>query len=240
MKRIKWLIGKHPGEMFLIGLIIGLVVGTFFFTPQANAKKKMVKEYIGKWYVSTYKPHDSSQNGHRTSSGRRAKSGRTVAVDLRNPKAKMLSWVHIKGFGKLRVEDYGGFGRYNGGRRAFDVFRENHEEGGLWLRKCWIYRRETNKEYKQRLKREEEKKAKERQKRQRGEFVLVYDKNLASHQVITDPDYIKSGCISFGGDWFEVKKTQKGLGNKIKCGLTLAEAFEIRVRLDMVEEGAVG
>lgn len=216
-----------------------MIIFSLVCTPAA-AKRKKVKEYIGKWYVSTYKPHDSSQNGHGTSSGRRAKSGRTVAVDHRNPKAKMLTWVHIQGFGKLRVEDVGGFGRFNGGRRAFDVFRENWEKGGLWLKKCWIYRKETKKEYKARLKREEREREQARKRRQEGEFILVYDKTLLPHQVVTDPNFIKSGCISFGGGWFEVIKTKRGLGNKIRCGLSLAEQFEIKVRLDMVEEGAVG
>jgi len=208
-----------------------LTLSVMLTSVQAQAKRKTVKEYIGKWYVSTYKPHDSSQNGHRTSSGRRAKSGRTVAVDLRNPKAKMLSWVHIKGFGKLRVEDYGGFGRYNGGRRAFDVFREDHEQGGLWLKKCWIYRKETDKEYKHRL-------AKERKKRQQATFILRYAEKLLPRQVITDPKYISGGCVSFGGGWFEVKKTRKGLGNVILCACEYLDGA--KVRLDMVEEGAVG
>lgn len=217
-----------------------LIIASVFNTTRSQAKRKMVKEYIGKWYVSCYKPSDSSQNGHRTSSGHRAKSGRTVAVDLRNPKAKMGTWVHIKGFGKLRVEDYGGFGRFNGGRRAFDVFRENHEKGGLWLKKCWIYRLETKKEYKKRLRREKREREQARKRRQEGEFTLVYDETLLPHQVITDPNFIKGGCISFGGDWFEVIKTKRGLGSKIRCGLTLAEQFEIKVKLDMVEENAVG
>jgi len=224
-------------RIIAVGLVLCLVMAAV--TPSV-AKRKKVKEYIGKWYVSTYKPHDSSQNGHRTSSGHRAKSGRTVAVDHRNPKAKMLTWVHIQGFGKLRVEDVGGFGSFNGGRRAFDVFRENHEQGGLWLKKCWIYRLETKKEYKKRLRREEREREQARKRRQEGEFTLVYDETLLPHQVVTDPNFIKGGCISFGGDWFEVVKTKRGLGNKIRCGLTLAEQFEIKVKLDMVEEGAVG
>lgn len=208
-----------------------LTLSVMLTSVQAQAKRKTVKEYIGKWYVSTYKPHDSSQNGHGTSSGRKAKSGRTVAVDLRNPKAKMLTWVHIQGFGKLRVEDYGGFGRFNGGRRAFDVFRENHEQGGLWLKKCWIYRLETKKEYKHRL-------TNERKIRQQGTFILRYAEKLLPRQVITDPKYISGGCVSFGGGWFEVKRTRKGLGNVILCACEYLDGA--KVRLDMVEEGAVG
>jgi len=215
-------------RIIAVGLVLCLVMVAV--TPSV-AKRKKVKEYIGKWYVSTYKPHDSSQNGHGTSSGRRAKSGRTVAVDHRNPKAKMGTWVHIQGFGKLRVEDVGGFGSFNGGRRAFDVFRENWEKGGLWLKKCWIYRRETNKEYKHRL-------ANERKKRQQGTFILRYAEKLLPHQVVTDPKYISGGCVSFGGGWFEVKKTRKGLGNVILCACEYLDGA--KVRLDMVEEGAVG
>lgn len=223
-------------RIIAVGLVLCLVMAAV--TPSV-AKRKKVKEYIGKWYVSTYKPHDSSQNGHRTSSGRRAKSGRTVAVDHRNPKAKMLTWVHIQGFGKLRVEDVGGFGSFNGGRRAFDVFRENHEQGGLWLKKCWIYRLETKKEYKERLRREEREREQARKRRQEGNFILKYDESIKHpFQVITDPDYVKSGCISFGGGWFEVVKTRKNLKNVILCACEFLDGA--RVHLDNVEEGAVG
>ena len=224
-------------KLRLMAIVLLLIISVVQ-TKDANAKRKWVKEYIGKWYVSTYKPHDGTQNGHRTSSGRRAKSGRTVAVDLRNPKAKMNSWVHIQGFGKLRVEDYGGFGRFNGGRRAFDVFRENYEQGGLWLKKCWKYRLETKKEYKQRLAKEERQRTKARQLRQKGEFILKYDESLKINQVITDPNYIKSGSISFGGIWFDVIKTKRGLKNTILCACKYVDGA--RVHLDMVEEGAVG
>ena len=200
----------------------------------ASAKKRMVKKYIGKWYVTTYKPSDSSQNGHGTSSGRRAKSGRTVAVDYKKRVAKMGQWVYISGFGKRRVEDYGGFGKYNHGRRAFDVFIENHEKGGLWLKKCWIYRPETKKEKEKRLK-------KERLKHQGEVFEIKYDSSIEKPwQVITDPSYIKGGCISFGGGWFEVIKTKKGLKNTILVGDKFLEGHELKVKLDMVEEGAVG
>lgn len=224
---------KRLTNVFAIILMSAMVM------VPAQAKRKTIKEYIGKWYVSCYKPSDPSQNGHRTSSGHRAKSGRTVAVDYRNPKAKMLSWVHIAGFGKLRVEDVGGFGRFNGGRRAFDVFREDHEQGGLWMKKCWIYRKETKAEYKARLKHEERQKEKERAKRQRGEFILKYDPSIKTRwQVITDPEYIKGGCISFGGGWFEVVKTRKNLKNVILCACEFLDGA--KVRLDMVEEGAVG
>ena len=222
-------------RIIAVGLVLYLVMAAV--TPSV-AKRKKVKEYIGKWYVSTYKPHDSSQNGHRTSSGHRAKSGRTVAVDHRNPKAKMLSWVHIQGFGKLRVEDVGGFGRFNGGRRAFDVFRENHEKGGLWLKKCWVYRKETKKEYKKRLRKEERQREKARQRRQEGEFVLKYDKSLNLYEVVTDPNFIKGGSISFGGAWFNVKKTKRGLKNTILCSFGFLDGA--KVKLEMVEEGAVG
>lgn len=163
-----------------------------------------------------------------------------MAVDHRNPKAKMLTWVHIQGFGKLRVEDVGGFGSFNGGRRAFDVFRENHEQGGLWLKKCWIYRLETKKEYKERLRREEREREQARKRRQEGWFKLVYDKDLLPNQVITDPNFIKGGNICFGGQWFEVIKTKRGLGNKILVGMPVADYFDMEVKLEIVEEGAVG
>ena len=58
--------------------------------------------------------------------------------------------------------------------------------------------------------------------------------------MITDPEYIKGGCISFGGGWFEVVKTKKGLKNTILVGDELIKDMTIKVHLDMVEEGAVG
>ena len=216
----------------LIGILSGILIGVGLIGVGVCDAKR-VKQYIGKYYISTYKPSDSSQNGHGTASGRRAKSGRTVAVDRRSPKAKMGTWVFIAGCGKRRVEDTGGFGRFNGGRRAFDVFMEDHERGGLFFRKCYIYRPETKKEKEKRL-------ARERKKRQRGWFYLVYDEDLKPWQVITDPKYIKGGCISFGGGWFDVVKTEKGLGNKIKVGTQFVEDFDLKLKLDMVEEGAVG
>lgn len=216
---------------FLIGVLSGILLSVALIGNISDAKK--VKKYLGKFYISTYKPSDSSQNGHKTASGKRAKSGRTVAVDRRNPKAKMGSKVHIAGFGDRIVEDTGVFGSYNNGLRAFDMFIEDHERGGLFYRKCYIYIPETKKEKEKRLERE-------RKKRQRGEFILVYDESLTPFQVITDPNYIKGGCISFGGGWFEVVKTKKGLKNTILVGDPLMKDMSLKVRLEMVEEGAVG
>lgn len=230
---------KQKRVVLIMCTMIAVAIG-IAGSNDALAKRKKVKEYLGKWYVSTYKPHDSTQNGHGTSSGRRAKSGRTVAVDHRNPLVKMGKWVYIQGFGKLRVEDVGGFGRCNGGRRAFDVFRENHEKGGLWLKKCWKYRLETKKEYKKRLKKEERQREQARKHRQKGVFILKYDENLKPFEVITDPNFIKGGSISFGGNWFNVKETRLGLKNTILIGDTLARDFEVEVKLNEVAENAVG
>lgn len=216
---------------FLIGVLSGILLSVALIGNISDAKK--VKKYLGKFYISTYKPSDSSQNGYKTASGKRAKSGRTVAVDRRNPKAKMGSKVHIAGFGDRIVEDTGRFGSFNNGLRAFDMFIEDHERGGLFYRKCYIYKPETKKEKEKRLERE-------RKKRQRGEFILVYDESLTPFQVITDPNYIKGGCISFGGGWFEVVKTKKGLKNTILVGDPLIKDMSLKVRLEMVEEGAVG
>jgi len=88
----------------LIGILSGILIGVGLIGAGVCDAKK-VKQYIGKYYISTYKPSDSSQNGHDTASGKRAKSGRTVAVDRKNPVAKMGSKVHINGFGDRIVED---------------------------------------------------------------------------------------------------------------------------------------
>lgn len=201
------------------------------------AKRKIIKKYVGKLMCTTYHVSDNTPRGSReTSTGAKAKEYHTIAVDSRHPRFKMKSKLKIKGWGKGVVLDTGGFHKYG---VDLDLFTP---EGIGFKKKCkvWIYRLETKKEYKKRLQKEEREREQARKRRQKGWFKLVYNENLLPNQVITDPNFIKGGCISFGGQWFDVVKTKRGLGNKILIGMQIAEAFEMNVKLDMVEEGAVG
>lgn len=225
---------------FLVGIIIGIMLSIALIGSGAIAKT--VKEPLGKWYISTYSASCNTPSGtHNTSSGAYATAGRTAAVDKRNPLVPMGSWIYIKGIGKRHIEDYGGFGRYNGGRRAVDVFTDG--KGYLVEREVWLIRKETAKEKKKRiadLKRERERSEKRlRSLRQRCRFKLIYDPDLAPYQIVTDPEYIKGGTVQIGYKLYDVVGTEKGLAYTIKVGNWLAYRG-IRTRLNWVCEEAVG
>ena len=207
-----------------------ILILTFIITG-VSSECKMIKVYLGKYYVSTYHASDNTPAGtHNTSSGKRAIEGYTVAVDHRNPIVPMHSTVFIQGFGKLKVMDYGGFGHYNGGLRQFDVFMPEGQ-GGLFYRKCWYYRHETKKEKEKRLR-------KKREKRQDQFFTLAGGKNRIG-TVIADPEYIKKGStVLIGMNFYEVIGTQKGLGNTLKIGGLSSE--RAGVKLSEVVENARG
>ena len=229
-------------------LIFGNIISTTSF-----AEAKMVKVYLGKYYVSSYHASDNTPRGsHATSSGKRATVGRTVAVDMHDPIVPMGSTVIIEDFGKRKVEDVGGFGRYNNFQRKFDVFMPEGT-GGLWRKKTWLIRPETKAERKKRLlqeKRRREKrrerikkrKERERKERQKGVFYLEYTDEVQDLQAITDPEYIKSGTIRVGTKYFDIKKTQKGLNNTILVGDTEIKelGLHIETKIDEVCEEAVG
>ena len=214
---------------------------------QAQAKRKwVVVKKIGTITASHYTPASNTPAGsRRTSSGKRARANHTIAVDYRHRVAKMGQKIRIKWKHKSRhrkktviytVEDYGGFWKYG---RHVDVFTE-HSGEGIQQGEAEIVRKETKKEYRQRLKREEREREQARKRRQEGWFKLVYDKDLLPNQVITDTNFINGGNICFGGQWFEVIKTKRGLGNKILVGMQVADYFDMEVKLEIVEEGAVG
>lgn len=212
----------------LTGVIAGLLISLFMYM---EADARMIKEYLGIWYVSTYSANSNTPSGtHHTASGAYATAGVTCAVDMENPLVPMGSTIEIEGLGRRKVQDVGGFGRYNGGRRAIDVFVNG--SGFLRELKIWRIRPETKKEKNKRLLRE-------RQKRQRGYFTLIYDPTLAPWQIITDPSYIKRGTVLTGYSWMDVVGTKQGLGNRIITGSDRAR-YDSVVKLGDVIEEAVG
>jgi len=221
----------------LIGILFGILAGVGLIGSGALAKT--VKEPLGRWYVTTYTVKDNTPAGSRaTSSGARATEGVTVAVDYRNPLVPMGSTVHIEGFGKRQVQDYGGFGHYNGGRRAFDVF-VHPGEGGLFLRKVWLIRKETKAEKERRIE-------KQRKRLQKKTFTLVYNKDLAPWQVVTYDGAIGSGTIRLDTNddmryqWLDVIKTVEGKRRIIYTGDLMQVQRDPVVYLAEVCEGAVG
>ena len=231
---------------FLIGIIAGIMLSVTLIGSGAIAKT--IKEPLGKWYISTYSAHCNTPSGtHSTSSGAYATAGRTAAVDLRNPLVPMGSWIYIDGIGKRHIEDYGGFGRYNGGRRAVDVFTDG--SGYLVERRVWLIRKETKKEIRKRKAREKRRReaAAERKRKaeQKKPFTLVYDPTLLPWQIVTDKDIIPSGTVLVEWDnmmfqWLDVVDTEKNIGHVIKIGNRAAVMCYTRIRLQDVIEEAVG
>lgn len=236
-------------RLIVMFVMMANIFSTFMCASSGDAKLKKI--YLGKYYISSYNEEDNTpRNSRKTASGNRATVGRTVAVDRRNPIVPMGSKVYIEGVGTRIVEDTGGFGRFNGGRRKFDVFTQVGK-GFLKTARTWLIRPETKTEKRKRIKREKErrkrlliKKAKEqaakRKKRQKSTFTLKYDKYLTAWQIVTDPDYIKSGTVRIGYKYLDVKATKKGLGTIILIGDEELKDFEIKTKLDDVYEKAKG
>jgi 3D (Asp-Asp-Asp) domain-containing protein len=223
------------------------------FASTSEIEAKMKKVYLGKFYISSYDMSDNTpSNSYATASGKKATVGRTVAVDRSNPIVPMGSKVVIQGLGERIVEDTGGFGRYNGGMRKFDVFTEVGH-GFLKQLKTWLVRPETKAEKKKRIKRvkmrqkrRRERRARKRmlarKKRQKGTFLLQYEPILADWQMISDPEYIKSGTVRIGTKYFDIKDTREGIGNVLLVGDEELKdlGLEIQTKLDEVCEEAVG
>ena len=97
-----------------------------------------VGESLGKVYVTAYCPcrECSGPHGHATASGKKAKEGRTVAVDAYDPIVPMGTKVVIDGH-VYTVEDTGDLHKYG---NEFDIFYEKHEDTGKWgRRKVEVY-----------------------------------------------------------------------------------------------------
>lgn len=241
----------------LLAMTVFTVYIMSIFASTSEIEAKMKKVYLGKFYISSYDMTDNTpSNSYATASGKRATVGRTVAVDAYNPIVPMGSKVIIQGMGERIVEDTGGFGRYNGGMRKFDVFTE---VGKGFLKQCktWLVRPETKAERKnrllkekrrrerlrrQRLRKKRKRERRLRKERQKGEFIFRYSSEVQDLQAITDPTYIKRGTFRVGTKYFDVVETKDGLANVILVGDTELKDLnmEIKCKLDEVCEEAVG
>lgn len=209
-----------------------LIILTVCIGSTSQAKRKLIKEYIGKWYVSSYHVSDNTPSGsRRTSSGATATEWWTCAVDLRNPIVEMGTEIHIQGFGHFKIQDYGGFGHLNGGRRAFDIFLPEGV-GGLFYRKVWVYRKETKKEYNKRM-------TKKRQKRHKKPFIPVFVENIPENIIYADPRWIKGGTIRIGYNYYDVKPCY-GLESHILINDENLVRWHSEIQIDEVIENARG
>lgn len=104
------------------------------YIDRASSERTVkVGESLGKVYVTAYCPckECSGPHGHATASGKKAKEGRTVAVDAYDPIVPMGTKVVIDGH-VYTVEDTGDLHHYG---NEFDIFFEKHEDTGKWGRK---------------------------------------------------------------------------------------------------------
>lgn len=92
-----------------------------FHTQDAQAKTSKV--YLGKYTLTAYCPCRSCSGGHgsNTASGKKAKQGRTIAVDKR--KIKLGTKIHMNGH-TYTAEDVGGAIKGN----RIDVYFTSHKK----------------------------------------------------------------------------------------------------------------
>lgn len=228
----------------IIGVVLFLSVCV---TAQAKPEKKTIRVPLGEWWCTTYHASDNTPRGtHDTSSGAYAVEGYTAAVDYRNPIVPMGSTIEVDGYGIFKVQDYGGFGHMNGGRRAFDLFMPEHI-GFCKPLNVTLIREETDKEYKERIEKERKKKEKKRKQSQKVMFMVLFDPNLSPYQAITYKGVIKGGTIRFKSyydqiryTWYDVVGTKPGDLRVIYTGNRWQAHFERFVWLDEVIEDAKG
>ena len=228
-----------------ISVLFALILA-FLCVGHIDARAKMKWDYKGVYVASSYTAASNTPSGsHQTWSGHRATEGTTIAVDDRNPIAKMgakikLKWrVGKKWYSHIyRVQDKGHFGHYNNGRRAVDVFFE-YRGWGLRTVKIYVYRKETKKEKQERLEKKRLQELRIKKKKQAEPFIFKYDPTLFPWQVVTDKKIISGGVIRLKWAWLDVVRTEKGLGNVILCG-DRSCWFGKRAKLAEIVEEAVG
>ena len=216
----------------LIGLI--LVGVTLLISNSTVSEGKMIKEYLGKYYISSYHASDNTPAGSRkTSSGAIATEWWTAAVDYRNPLVPMGSIVYIEGLGEFEIQDYGGFGRYNNGLRALDIFLPEGV-GGLYYKDVYVYREETPEEVEARLK-------KNREESQQDTYIFRYNPELKPDEFVAAKKFLLKGTTVFeNGKFYEVTENKKGLGHIIETGDLNNILYGSTVVFDIIAEEAVG
>ena len=113
---------KVMKKKLLVVITMLVVASGFIFTGSTSTKAKDNDvKYLGKYKLTAYCRKCSGKWGARTASGKKAKQGRTIAVDKR--KIKLGSKVQING--KTYVaEDVGGGVK----GKHIDVFFKSHKQ----------------------------------------------------------------------------------------------------------------
>lgn len=115
---------KSMKKKILLVVIMLITASGFLFTGSASTKAEAKEvKYLGKYKLTAYCGCRSCSGkwGNRTASGRKAKQGRTIAVDKR--KIKLGTKVKIKG--KTYVaEDVGGGVK----GKHIDVYFKSHKQ----------------------------------------------------------------------------------------------------------------
>ncbi len=109
-------------NLLLVLLTLSVLFGgTLIHTQKTEAKT--TKVYLGKYTLTAYCPCRSCSGGHgsNTASGKKAKQGRTIAVDTR--KIKLGTKIHINGH-TYTAEDVGGAIKGN----RIDVYFTSHKK----------------------------------------------------------------------------------------------------------------
>ncbi len=110
-------------KLLLLAMMAAVVTGALFTGSSSTEAKAKKVQYLGKYKLTAYCGcrKCSGGYGNKTATGRRAKQGRTIAVDKR--KIKLGSKVKIKG--KTYVaEDVGGGVK----GKHIDVYFKSHKK----------------------------------------------------------------------------------------------------------------
>ena len=110
-------------KLLLLAMMAAVVTGALFTGSSSTEAKAKKVQYLGKYKLTAYCGcrKCSGGYGNKTATGRRAKQGRTIAVDKR--KIKLGSKVKIKG--KTYVaEDVGGVVK----GKHIDVYFKSHKK----------------------------------------------------------------------------------------------------------------
>lgn len=110
-------------KLLLLTMMVVVLTGTFITGSSSTEAKSKKVQYLGKYKLTAYCGCRSCSGGYgnKTATGRKAKQGRTIAVDKR--KIKLGSKVKIKG--KTYVaEDVGGGVK----GKHIDVYFKSHKK----------------------------------------------------------------------------------------------------------------
>lgn len=113
-----------PSKTFLTGCGVGVRSYITAVPIRTSVAKPENKKKMGKYKITAYCPCEKCSEGYKnnTSTGVKAKEGRTIAVD-----PSVIPYgtsVHIKGIGDFIAEDCGGDVK----GKHIDIYLESHQE----------------------------------------------------------------------------------------------------------------